>query len=98
MVLVLWPNVPLLAAASVPLLRHGKDSTEGQKMAGIRVIQHKNSAFSERDWNSSPSADRITTDLTLEAGQGDKSGPPVNDLWKTPPFPAFENFFATNSH
>jgi hypothetical protein len=65
-------------------------------MAGIKVIQHKNSAFSERDWNSSPSADRITPDLQMEPSQESNVGPPVNDLWKTPCFPALKNFFATN--
>jgi hypothetical protein len=61
-------------------------------VAGIKVIQHKNSAFSERDWNSSPSADRITLDLQRDPGQEKNEGPAVNDLWKTPPLPGLEKF------
>lgn len=61
---------------------------------GIKVIQHKNSAFSERDWNSSPSADRITTDLEGHHAVAANCELPVNYIWETPLFPSMANLFS----
>jgi hypothetical protein len=87
---------------SLALLRLRPDASELEKQMaevtgnGIRVIQHSDDPISWRDYNSSPSACRQSTDLPLGAGRLTAGEQIVEKLVETPVFPEFQHLFTAD--
>jgi hypothetical protein len=63
---------------------------------GIKVIQHKKSSISYRDYNSSPSSSQQRLDLPLRWAMPADGEEVVNPTAETPVFPALTYLFNTN--